>query len=463
MVGRNLESLVEEVGPFGRFQLLLIFMANAILVTAIWSMMFMVFGSLQPDWWCQSRDGLANNQSTLPVSNLNSSEGRVIVDMDSSTVGFGLEQGSGNASHDGVGVLEMCEALRKEDGVCERIVFAPGMVTIVTEFQLVCDLSWVTSLTISLQMVGVLSGSILAGQMADTIGRKKTLVIFAVLHSVFNLTAAFSVSWQMFAVLRTLIGVTVGAIFVIGFTYPTEFIGVKRRAVAVALPVWGGATLTLCLVVWLFPHWSHVHLIIAAGSLLSLSAWLFLPESVRWLAMKGHTAKVHHVLTKMAKWNGRQPPSWSSVQVLCSNPKDHSQKKYTYFHIFSTCRMMKVSCLIGYMWWACAVSYYGISFGIKNLSGDFHLNFMLNSLVELPTGPLLYFLSGWLGRRWISFCGLLICSLSAFAIVPLSYLMSEEAAGNYVNALCIVCRGALNLGWSALILITTEQYPTVVR
>ena len=42
----------------------------------------------------------------------------------------------------------------------------------------------------------------------------------------------------------------------------------------------------------------------------------------------------------------------------------------------------------------CSLTYYGISFGIKNLAGDFFLNFFLMAVVEVPPSLFVYHLSG---------------------------------------------------------------------
>ncbi|XP_076451261.1 solute carrier family 22 member 4-like [Babylonia areolata] len=387
---RNLESAVEEVGSFGCFQYLMIPLNFSSFFVAAWSMMFMAFGSVEPDWRCGSR-GLQANQPVY--SHWNLSDGRVSV-VDNATMTNSRDFMDINDTGDTDGAdAKACGVIIRNDGICENIVFAPGMSTVITKFQLVCDLSWVPSLIISLQMVGVLIGAILAGQLADSVGRKKTMVSFTALHAVFNLIAAFSVTWQMFAVLRALIGVTNGAVLVVATSYPMEFIGKAKRALISSIPFWGLGATTLSLLVWAVPHWSHVHLITAVCSAACLPGWLFLPESVRWLTVKGHVTKAQRVLCKMARWNGRNPPNLSSVQALCSD-SSHTQRKYSYFHIFSTWRMMKISCLLGFMWFCCSITYYGILFGIKNLSGDFHLNFFLMTVVELPTPLFVYHLSG---------------------------------------------------------------------
>ncbi|XP_076451281.1 organic cation/carnitine transporter 2-like [Babylonia areolata] len=460
---RNLEPVVEEAGSFGCFQYLMIPLNFSSYIVAVWSMVFMAFGAVEPDWWCESR-GLEGNQSAH--SHWNFSHGRASVVDDNATVIFPVEtNGREYMDMNDTGGVEAkaCDVIARSDGACESIVFSPGMSTIVTNFQLVCDMSWVPSLTISLQMVGVLIGAILAGQLADSVGRKKTIVSFTALHAVFNLIAAFSLTWQMFAVMRTLIGLTNGAVLVVAELYPVEFIGKTKRALISSVPFWGLGTTTLSLLVWAVPDWSHVHLIIAACSAVCLPGWLFLPESVRWLTVKGHVTKAQRVLCKMARWNGRNPSDLSSVQTLCSDSGHLPQRKYSYLHIFSTWRMMKISFLLGFMWFCCSITYFGMVFGIKNLSGDFNLNFFLMTVVDLPSPLLVYHLSGWFGRRWALFGSFMVCTLSMATVVTLLLLLSEEEAGNYVNALCFVGRAALELAWNLMSLVTAELYPTVVR
>ncbi|XP_076451205.1 solute carrier family 22 member 7-like [Babylonia areolata] len=172
---------------------------------------------------------------------------------------------------------------------------------------------------------------------------------------------------------------------------------------------------------------------------------------------KGHVTKAQRVLCMIARWNGRNPPNLNSVQALCSD-SDHTQRKFSYFHIFSTWRMMKISCLLGFMWFCCSIAYFGILFGITKLSWDFNLNFFLMTVVELPTPLFVYHMSGCLMAFWVS------SSVGAGSSNETKTgCLSEEEAGKYVNALCIVCRAALILAWNVMSLFTAELYPTVVR
>lgn len=41
------------------------------------------------------------------------------------------------------------------------------------------------------------------------------------------------------------------------------------------------------------------------------------------------------------------------------------------------------------------MTYYGISFGIKNLSGDFYLNLLLMAVLEMPPNLVMVSLLNW--------------------------------------------------------------------
>ena len=98
----------------------------------------------------------------------------------------------------------------------------------------------------SVQMGGVLLGAFLSGYLTDTFGRRIPLYVTSLCHVVMSLVAAFSVRWQMFVVMRMLIGVTIGVYDVSYFSYPLEFVSPKYRQVRFNLPTAREERLTMC-------------------------------------------------------------------------------------------------------------------------------------------------------------------------------------------------------------------------
>ncbi|PVD37139.1 hypothetical protein C0Q70_04134 [Pomacea canaliculata] len=173
-----MESLLGEVGAGGRFQVQLVASVKFADMSLAWGMMQMTFAGLVPDWWCQ------------PPEAANSSHG--------------------NWSRDNT-TFHICPVSNNSD-TCGEVVFDDSVQTIVNEWTLVCDLDYVKPMVTSLQMGGVLFGALLGGQVSDSLGRRPTAYLAYLANLIVSLVTAFSISWRMFAIMRVLIGVTLGRI-----------------------------------------------------------------------------------------------------------------------------------------------------------------------------------------------------------------------------------------------------------
>ncbi|XP_025080343.1 solute carrier family 22 member 8-like [Pomacea canaliculata] len=171
-----MESLLGEVGAGGRFQVQLVASVKFADMSLAWGMMQMTFAGLVPDWWCQ------------PPEAANSSHG--------------------NWSRDNT-TFHICPVSNNSD-TCGEVVFDDSVQTIVNEWTLVCDLDYVKPMVTSLQMGGVLFGALLGGQVSDSLGRRPTAYLAYLANLIVSLVTAFSISWRMFAIMRVLIGVTLG-------------------------------------------------------------------------------------------------------------------------------------------------------------------------------------------------------------------------------------------------------------
>ncbi|GFR81253.1 solute carrier family 22 member 21 [Elysia marginata] len=182
----GLETLLADAGGMGRFQwvaMVIIYMGKAF---CGWSVLQMTFAGIIPDFSCESE----------------TSENDRDVHHDSLPLNVTLNKCSipGNGSVSSSGTEESCSSYN----------FTGSYRTVITEFNLVCDYSWVKPTVTSIQMLGLMVGSILAGQLGDSWGRWKTNLLCALTMALSNIGTAFSNCWEVFAFCRFMIGMGIG-------------------------------------------------------------------------------------------------------------------------------------------------------------------------------------------------------------------------------------------------------------
>ena len=154
-------------------------------------------------------------------------------------------------------------------------------------------------LTISIALLGTVVGALLGAIPSDRIGRKKTLIVIALLYLVSSLGTSLSTNWYLFLFFRFAGGLGVGASSVTAPIYISEVSPAAKRGRLVALfqfnVVFG--ILMSYLSNYLIGYtgenpWRLMLGIQAIPSFLFLVLLRFIPESPRWLILhKGKTAE----------------------------------------------------------------------------------------------------------------------------------------------------------------------------
>lgn len=148
-------------------------------------------------------------------------------------------------------------------------------------------------LTISIALIGTVTGSLLGALPSDKLGRKNTLYIIAALYLISSLGSSLSTNWFVFLAFRFAGGLGVGASSVTAPIYISEIAPADKRGRLVALfqfnVVFG------ILISYLSNYliggignepWRLMLGIQAVPSLLFLILLKFVPESPRWLILK---------------------------------------------------------------------------------------------------------------------------------------------------------------------------------
>src|SRR6201996_3442853 len=147
--------------------------------------------------------------------------------------------------------------------------------------------------TISIALIGTVTGAFLGRIPADSIGRKKSLIIIALIFLFSSLGTAVATNWYLFVVLRFIGGLGVGASSVIAPIFISEIAPASVRGRLVIL-FQGNIVLGILvsygsnyLIGLLFQDsWRLMLGIMAVPSLIFLVLLRFVPESPRWLILK---------------------------------------------------------------------------------------------------------------------------------------------------------------------------------
>ena len=159
----------------------------------------------------------------------------------------------------------------------------------------------------SAALVGLAVGALVAGPLADRVGRKKVLILSIVVFGGFSLLTAAATSLNQLALLRFLTGLGLGAAMPNAATLMSEYAPERRRALMVNLMFVGfpmGSSLGGFISAWAIPHYGWQSVLILGGVmplLLAIVLVFLLPESVRYMAAKNRPQQqIAQILRRIA-------------------------------------------------------------------------------------------------------------------------------------------------------------------
>jgi MFS family permease len=140
----------------------------------------------------------------------------------------------------------------------------------------------------TLSLVGVAIGAVSVGPLSDLFGRRRLLIGSVVLFSVFTIFVPMAGSVAMFAALRFIAGLGLGACMPVSLTMMAEHMPERQRARASTLTMTGyhtGAVITSLLALKVKNDWDVLFYVLGvAGLVIAAIQWFKLPESEAFLA-----------------------------------------------------------------------------------------------------------------------------------------------------------------------------------
>lgn len=318
---------------------------------------------------------------------------------------------------------------------------------------------------------GLFFGALLAGWLADRIGRKAVFQVTLLMYSICTGLSALAPTPQLLAGARFLAGLGLGGELPVASTLVSEFAPASRRGFMVVLleSFWAYGTVLAALIGsvvigQLHLSWRFAFVIGTLPALYVVVLRRDLPESPRLLMSQGRIAEAEAVVSAVERSVGATPAGGRKrvpdIKVVGASTRARIAA------LFSA-QFARRTTVIWLLWATMNYSYYGIflwlpsQFVRKGFSLQDALTFNLIIAVAQIPG---YFSAAWLvertGRK---------ATLALYLVVAAigSYFFGQEALVARDVPL-IICWGSVisffNLGaWGVVYTYTPELYPTWLR
>ncbi|CAK5074564.1 unnamed protein product [Meloidogyne enterolobii] len=234
---------------------------------------------------------------------------------------------------------------------------------------------------------------------------------------------------------------------------------------------WACGYAFLALVAYIFRSWTSIQLITSTLHFFALFLVHHLPESPRWLIVTNRVDEAEKIIRKLRSachFNKSSLPSDLELVRHSEMRKwiDHNQRPH-FLHSFKSPTMAFRNVIIGLVWIATALVYYGIVIALSDQStpgramfaGNFFLNNAIAGAIELPTLIACVFLLHKGGRKWSQVISLICAGTLIFAAMCLSLRGEMAFSLLFLLAGKACIQGAFNI----LYIFTSELYPTVIR
>lgn len=153
-------------------------------------------------------------------------------------------------------------------------------------------------------VIGEIAGAAAGGWLANTIGRKSSMVAVALTYAVFALVGAASTSVPMLTVARLLLGVTIGVSVVVVPVFVAESAPAAARGAL--LVTYGVATVIGIIAGYLCAYllagtgnWRAMLGLAAVPAVLVTLLLVRIPDTARWYLLKGRFEEAHRTLRRI--------------------------------------------------------------------------------------------------------------------------------------------------------------------
>lgn len=338
-------------------------------------------------------------------------------------------------------------------------------------------------------LIGSILGVSFAGAMSDNFGRKKTMLLSAVLFTVSAVGCAVSPDFNTLVIYRIIGGVGIGMVSIVCPLYISEISPASHRGrmvslyqLAITVGFMGAYFMNYYLLnraadfnsssdllnkVFANESWRGMLGAETIPALMFFIVIFFIPESPRWLLTKGRDEVAKNIFSKIYLSSEAVASQVNETkQVLASEEKSDWRMIFTP-GIFRAVLIGSAIAILGQFMGVNAVLYYGPSiFESSGLSsGDSLFYQSLIGLVNMGTTVLALFIIDKVGRKKLVYIGVSGMIISLIAIGIYFSMGSTLGLSSIFLLVCFLAYIFFTAGSiSAVIFVfLSEMYPTRVR
>jgi sugar porter (SP) family MFS transporter len=320
---------------------------------------------------------------------------------------------------------------------------------------------------------GAMIGAALAGRLTDRLGRRRTIMLAAVIFSIGTLGCAFAPNFTTLVIFRFVVGIAVGCSSATVPTYLSELAPAKARGALSTLNqlMIVSGILIAYIVDWALNGSSNWRAMFAAAlipALLLLFGMLAMPETPRWLLKAGREEEARAVLARTHPEEAIEGEVNSIREVLRLDSEQKGRLRDLAARWVRPALVVALILAVGQQFSGVnAINLYAptmfTNLGFGN-STSLLASVVLGAVKVAFTAWVIFMVDRW-GRKPLLLLGN-VCMAVTLALLGVAVLTihDQNAAGIVTLILLIVYLAGYELGWGAVVwVMMAEVFPLKVR
>jgi MFS family permease len=370
--------------------------------------------------------------------------------------------------------------------------------TIINEFDLVCEKSFLAHLTESINLCGFVF-SLILGFLSDKFGRKRVLMhacialtLVLITNTLVQMNFMLEMSkmqrYTIYLVCRFFIGVLGNSVFIVMYVLLLELTNKEHSILFsnINLAMFVMGEFMALGIAYYLRDWIYFLYIMSAYSLIcSFSIAFFMPESPSYLLDNDLVKKANKLIRKIASANG------TSTNLSLKNEFDNSKsllitksaktsiddqneanENINMLSFLSSGKNFLNFGLLCYVWFSSSIIYFGISLGVASVRNlNPYTSYFLSSAAEICGYMLCYFNDKFAQKRMFIIYFLIAClSCASVAFIPVTSSLDQlkTPPGLDLNSILIlvfitISKTATSAVFNSAYIYTTCFYPTRIR